>query len=333
MGCIGADCGTFNLVVARRDEEKNIKSRKEVNAFIELPLENRYMFNMMKKAGVPLIERDNVAYIVGESAVNMAYTLNLEMKRPMQDGCLNPKEKDAYRILTIMLHSLIGETAQDKTTLYYSVPANATNQETDADYHQKVLQSIFKAYKMGGHSLDAHPINEALALIYAELAHKNFTGIGLSFGAGMCNLCYAIFSQPVFSLSLVNSGDWIDKQAAKACSESPNVINKEKMKVDLTKTPKNLVERAIISQYRIMIEKVAAGIKKAFTEAGTKVRTEQPLDIVISGGTSGVGGFTEVFKEVVEQAQWAVPIGQIIHPEDYLYSVSRGCLAAAEAAQ
>jgi len=48
----------------------------------------------MKTAGVPLIERENVAYALGESAVNMAYTLpTLELKRPMKDGCVNPKEK------------------------------------------------------------------------------------------------------------------------------------------------------------------------------------------------------------------------------------------------
>ena len=111
---IGLDAGTFNLVTARRGEGDEVKSKREINAFLELPLENRFVFNMMKKAGVPLIERDKVAYVVGESAVNMAYTLSeLSLKRPMKGGCLNPEEQDAFRILSIMMHSLIGEVDKD----------------------------------------------------------------------------------------------------------------------------------------------------------------------------------------------------------------------------
>jgi hypothetical protein len=68
MGAIGFDVGTFNLVCARRGEGDEVKYRKEINSFIELPLENKYLFNMMKKAGVPLIEMPDVAYVVGEAA-------------------------------------------------------------------------------------------------------------------------------------------------------------------------------------------------------------------------------------------------------------------------
>jgi hypothetical protein len=42
---LGADIGTYNLVVARRGEGDEVKYRKEVNAFIEMPLENRFLAN------------------------------------------------------------------------------------------------------------------------------------------------------------------------------------------------------------------------------------------------------------------------------------------------
>lgn len=327
---LGFDAGTFNLIVSRRGENGEIKSRKEVNAFLEIPLENRFTFNMMKKAKIPLIERDNIAYVVGEAAVNLAYTLQLELRRPMKDGCLNPNEKDAYRILQIMIHSLIGEVSQDKEVLYYSIPANATNQETDADYHQKVLEDIFKKYKVKDKSVQAFPINEGLALVFSELGDKQYTGIGASFGAGQLNVCYAKWSQPVFTMSLVNSGDWVDKMAAKATGESAVFINKEKMKIDLLKPATTMVERAIQSQYRILIEKSIQGIKKSVTEAGNKMRTEVPLDIVIGGGTASPNGFVEIFKEVLQAANLPVPIGEVIKPKDHLYAVARGALIAAE---
>lgn len=335
----GFDCGTYHLVSCKR-ENGNFIYKKEVNAFIEMPLDNRFVFNMMKNAGVPLIEQpeSNVGYALGEAAVNMAYTMNqIELKRPMKDGCLNPKEKHAQQIMNVMAHSLIGEIDEPDEKLYYSVPANAINQETDADYHSKVLQAMFKAYTSEkGYKVDAYPINEALALVYAELGSKAWTGIGISFGAGMVNLCYAIYGAPVFQFSLVNSGDWIDKMASRAIGEETTTyVNKEKMKADLTvENPETLVQRAIKSQYEIMIQHTVQGIKKGIEQAGAKARSENPVDIVIAGGTSMPKGFDVLFSKILEQAKLTnIKIGSVIRPEDPLFSVARGCLIAAENAK
>jgi actin-like ATPase involved in cell morphogenesis len=320
----------MNLVVSRR-VEKEIRSKKQVNCFLELPLENRFMFNMLKNAKVNIVEREKVAYVVGQAAIDMAYTLpSIELKRPMKDGCLNPQEKDAFKILSIMIHSLMGEVDKDKDILYYSVPANAINQETDADYHSAVLASIFKAYNVNGKTVQAFPINEGLCLVFAELLDKHYTGVGLSFGAGAINLCYAIFSQPVFQMSLVNSGDWIDKQAGKASGESPTVINKEKMKIDLTKPVTSIVERAIKTQYELLVQKTVTEIKKAIVKAGTKAHVEQPLDIILGGGVSLPNGFQEMFAQAVKESQWPIVVGQIKKAADPLLSISHGALIAAE---
>lgn len=334
MAGIGFDCGTYNLVSCKRDEDGNFSNRREINAFLEIPLENRFVFEMMKTAGVPLIERDNVGYALGEAAVNMAYTMStLELKRPMSAGCVNPKEKDAFQILNIMIHSLIGEPSRDKETLYYSVPANAINEETDAEYHNKVLKAIFSAFKSNkGLVVDAQPINEALALVYAELGKKAFTGVGASYGAGMVNICYAMYGNPIFSFAIVNSGDWIDKQSAKATGETPTFINKEKTKVDLSKPPTNLVERAIQTQYRIMIENSVNEIKKGLTNASKSVHSDVPVDVIVAGGTSSPPGFDTLFRDTIMQAKLPIKIGDVIRPEEPLYSVAKGCLIAAEAA-
>ena len=331
---IGFDFGTYNLVSSKRNIDGNIAFKREINAFLDLPLENRFVFNMMKQAGVPLIERENVAYALGESAVNMAYTLpTIELKRPMKDGCVNPKEKDAFQIMSIMAHSLIDPISKDGEKLYYCVPANAINQETDADYHTKILEAIFKSYESDeGWKVDAKPINEALALVYAELAKNAFTGVGISCGAGMINVCYAMYGNPIFQFAIVNSGDWIDKQAAKATGESITFINKEKTKVDLRNQPANLVERAIITQYRLMIEKTVNVIKQGFSSSSKSVKSDVPVDFIVAGGTASAKGFDELFAETIKQAELTIPVGKVIRPSDPLYSVARGCLIAAEAA-
>lgn len=336
---VGFDAGTYNLVAATRDGEGNFVYKREVNAFLSIPLENDFVFNMMKTSGVPLLKREEhgVAYALGQAAIDMAATMpGIELRRPMKDGCLNPREKDAQNILYSMVNGLL-YGIEDGATLYYSVPANAINEETDADYHSKVLEAIFKgAKRKNGDFLkpNAQPINEGLALVYAELAHKAFTGIGISFGAGMVNLCYSMFGAPVFQFALVNSGDWIDKMAAKATGESPAFINREKTKVDLKDdATASLVQRAIKAQYEIMIQKTVTGIKKGIQDAGNKIRTETPIDVVISGGTSSPPGFDELFEKILRDAKLPIEINSVVRPKDPLFSVARGCLVAAEAAE
>lgn len=326
------DCGTYNLVSCKRGDDGDFVYKREVNAFLELPLENKFVFNMMKQAGVPLIERENVAYALGERAVDMAYTMSsMDLKRPMTSGCVNPREKDAFQILSIMMHNLIGEISEDRELLYYSVPSNAINEETDAEYHSKILEAIFKSYRSEkGYTVDPRPINEALAIVYSELAHKGYTGFGASFGGGMVNICYAMFGNPIFTFSIVNSGDWIDKMAAKAVGESATFINKEKTKVDLSKAPTNLVERAIQTQYRIMVENTVSSIKKGLAGVQKNVRTNDEMDFVISGGVASPPGFKEMFSECLMQAELPIKIGEIIKPKENLFSVAKGCLLAAE---
>jgi actin-like ATPase involved in cell morphogenesis len=333
MGYLGVDCGTYNLVTCRRDKEDNFVYKKEINAFIEVPLETDFVFNMMKKAGVPLIERREakIAYALGEAAINMAYTMNLDLKRPMSHGCLNPKEKHAQQIMSIMIHSLIGDLSDQNETVYYSTPANAINEETDADYHTKVLEAIFKGYEDSkGNKIKPFPINEGLAVIYAELQDKNFTGVGISFGSGMINICFSIFANPAFKFSLVNSGDWIDRQAAKATGESPTFINKEKTKIDFTQQSDSLVDRAIKTQYEIMMQKTVTGIKQGLEQTGSKARTDHPIDIVIAGGTSLPNGFDTMFADVLKKANLPIKLGNVIRPKDPLFSVAKGTLIAAE---
>jgi hypothetical protein len=335
MGGIGFDCGTFNLVCCKRNKDGDFVYKREVNAFLSMPLDNDFVFNMMKMAKVPLIHREdvNIAYALGEAAVNMAYTMNqLELKRPMKDGCVNPKEQDAFQIMSIMIHSLLDSVEKDREVLCYCVPANAINEETDADYHQKIIEAIFKAFKSEqGYTVDARPINEGMALVYAELQDKMFTGFGISFGAGMVNVAFSLFGAPVFCFALVNSGDWVDKQSAHATGESIAFINKTKMKVDLNKEPNNLIERAIKTQYELLIEKTVIGIKKGLESNKDKnAKLDAPIDFIIAGGTASPPGFDTIFEKLLREAKLPVEIGRVVRPSDPLYAVSRGCLIAAE---
>jgi hypothetical protein len=335
---IGFDAGTFHLATASRNTEDPsiIKYKKEVNAYIKIAIgENPFAFKMLEASGVKMIKKDDFAYCLGSKAMDLAFSFRSEIKRPMKNGILNNTEPESYSILMSMIHGMIGKISQDMTVLYYSVPGPSVNQNinADTDFHAKMLDQIFKKYQNNGMCLRALPLNEALAVIFAGLTDKAFTGIGLSFGGGQVNFAHAIYSQLTSAFSSINSGDWIDHKVAEACGEPIAVVNKEKMKLDLTQTPQGILIRSLHAQYEIMLEKTITNIKKALQTSEYQVKSEDPIDIVIAGGTASPNGFQELFSEIIKKANLPIPIGEIKRLDDPLFSVVKGLLIAAENSQ
>ena len=85
------------------------------------------------------------------------------------------------------------------------------------------MQSIFE--KLG---YQAQSVNEGLAIVYSELKDANFTGIGMSFGGGMCNICLAYLGLPVFTVATTRAGDYIDHSAASVTGETPTTVRLHK---------------------------------------------------------------------------------------------------------
>ena len=148
----------------------------------------------------------------------------------------------------------------------------------------------------------------------------------------MTNLCFTNRSRPAFQFSLVNCGDWIDRQAAKAAAVTEVLINREKEKINLLADPKSEVERAIQTQYRILIRNTVKGIKDGLENVKNKIPDEE-LDIVLAGGTASPPGFDVLFRHAVNDIGLPVEVGKIKRPSDHMYAVARGCLEAAEAAE
>ena len=71
---------------------------------------------------------------------------------------------------------------------------------------------------------EVNSINEGLATVYAEMEESNYSGIGISCGGGLCNVCLAYLSVPVLSFSMPKAGDFIDHSAASVTGERANRI-------------------------------------------------------------------------------------------------------------
>ncbi|MCA8910493.1 MAG: hypothetical protein KDB82_02220 [Planctomycetes bacterium] len=321
----GLDVGTANLVASRMDEEGGIEFFPARNAFLDVP-EDPYTLKMLKGQGVPYIKRENKLFIIGEDAFELANIFNREMRRPMKHGLISPTDVDAMPMEVELFKKILGPARSDGEMVYYSVPADPVDSTMNIVYHTNIVNGLLERLGYRG-----TPFNEGQAVIFSELGDDDFTGIGISCGGGMVNVCVAFRSMPVISFSTSKGGDWIDQQAAQVmgCAASKITAVKERgVDINAPKTPE---EEAIVIYYRHLIKYSLDNIIKKFEGTKDIPNFPKPVPIAVSGGTSKVGGFVAVFKDEFSKLadRFPIKISDIRQAEDQLNATSKGCLLAA----
>jgi len=335
---IGLDLGTKTIVCAIRSGDGRLTFRKEINGFFVFPKKDAFTRNMLVKQKIPFIERDGRFIALGSRAEQFAYAINSTLRRPMAEGTVS-REQEAINIMASIVQALIGKLEKD-TILYYCIPANALNKQTNVQYHDKVARLIFDSYKRSEVTINAYSINEARAI---AIGSDEPLAVAISWGAGMINTCYTMFGVPIFEFSLVGSGDWIDTEAAKQfgynpdnptqkSQETPTSICHRKHDIDLTVPLKeaNRVDQAIMLHYQLLIENVINGIINGFESNIDKARIEQPVPIIMAGGTASPVGFKEYFTQILNNHTLPFEVSEVKLSPKPLFAVAEGCLVAAE---
>jgi len=322
LGC-GLDVGTGNIVSARKTST-GVQSRRVRDAFLELPLDAK---KMLKLANVSYVERADELLILGDAAMDTANIFGREARRPLSAGLVSSSDIDAMEILALLIKNVLGEPQSPGEHCYFSVPAAPVDRPgQDVIYHRGVLEKIVREC---GYTPTAG--NEAMAIIYAETAQENFSGIGLSFGAGMTNVALAMNTIEGLSFSVGRGGDWIDNGAAKSIGSTSSRICAIKEKgVDLN-APVGRDQEAITFYYRNLIEYAIDQIALQFMSIQGKFSLPRPVPIIVSGGTSKAGGFLDLFKAVFEKKRKKFPIevSEVRAATDPLNAVANGLLIQA----
>lgn len=321
----GLDVGTANLVAARMDAEGGIEFFPARNAFLDVP-EDPYTLKMLKSQGVPYIKRENKLYVIGQDAFELANIFNREMRRPMKNGLISPTDADAMPMEVELFKKILGPPRVDGEACYYSIPADPVDSTMNIVYHTNIANGLLQRLGYKG-----TPFNEGLAIVFSELGDDEFTGIGISCGGGMVNVCVAFRSMNVISFSSAKGGDWIDQQAAQVmgCAAS-RITHIKESGVDIN-APKTPEEEAIVIYYRHLIKYSLENIMKKFAVTKDIPNFPKPVPIAVSGGTSMVGGFIEVFKDEFSKVSKSFPIkvSDIRRAEDQFNATAKGCLLAA----
>lgn len=322
----GVDIGTMFVKCAQKESEEII-FRSQRNAFFEVE-HTDFTKRILDNSKVKYIIKEDKLYVVGDEALEFANMFNKETRRPLSRGVISPTEKEALPMVELLIKSVIGEPTYKDEIVYFSVPGEPLDADFNILYHIKMVEGFLKTL-----GYTPKPINEGHAIILSELAEEDFTGIGLSFGGGMVNVCLSFMSVPVFKFSVTKAGDWIDQQVAMAVDETASRVSAIKeTSLDLSKEEGlSKIESALSIYYNHLIEYVIENIKQEFTKARRLPRIAKPISIILSGGTSLPNGFSQRFKQILDRLKLPIPVGSVRMADQPLRSVAKGALVAASA--
>ncbi|MDP3785963.1 MAG: hypothetical protein Q8R05_00180, partial [Candidatus Omnitrophota bacterium] len=225
----GVDIGTMFVKCAHKEGDE-IVFRSQRNAFFDVE-HTDFTKKILDNSKVKYIIKGDDLYVVGDEALQFANMFNKDTRRPLSKGVISPTEKEALPIIELLIKSVIGEPAHKGEIVYFSVPGEPLDADFNVLYHIKMVEGFLKTL---GYA--PKPINEGHAIILSELAEEDFTGMGLSFGGGMVNVCLSFMSVPIFKFSVAKSGDWIDQQVAMAVDETASRVSSIKeSSLDLSK--------------------------------------------------------------------------------------------------
>lgn len=328
----GLDVGT-SFIVLSQDNNENIEYKEFRDAFYVIKPNTPVASKMIEKGlngKVFIKDADGSFIILGKDAIEKAVERNDTARRPMHKGVVSVKEKDSKRVLAFILKEVVGKASEENEKLVFCVPAQPVDQEDedfDVGYHEDVVKTILKEC-----GYDAKAINEAEALCYAELEKEDYTGLSISAGSGMHNICVMLNGEPTVLLSTTKSGDWIDRMAAVATGEPDSVVQAEKENGEFVigQPNENQILGAVSSYYERLIDYTTKQISAALTDHPLLPKFKDPLTIVIAGGTSLAKGYVETFTRKLEENNFPLKIKEIRHANDPLHAVSKGCLIAAK---
>jgi len=318
----GLDVGTMNIISATQEGDETVFVQQR-NSFVEIDYSDMAE-QMLSRSDVLHIRKDDRVYIVGDDALNFANIFNEETRRPMEAGILSSDEQSAIPMIKLITEQVVGDPAHRDELLFYSVPADPIDAEMSTLYHQKTIESL-----LGDKGYDPEPINEGMSVIYSELANREFTGLGVSFGAGMTNVCLAYYAVPVMKFSIARGGDWIDEKAAQATGtpvDKVTSVKEEDFALDF-ETDVGGIEGALSIYYDNLLDYVIENIIKEVDEEDIEEGLDVP--VVVTGGTSSPEGFEDLFQERLAEADLPFSISDVSRANNPMYSVAQGALVAA----
>lgn len=320
----GLDIGTSRLVVARpQGAVTHVEQR--LNAFIEIP-DMPATVKSLTRQQIQFIRHGGSLLAYGDPAATFAELFHADLRRPMRNGCLDLQEPASLPILTKMLTELLGEATVRPAAVGFSLPsASLTASGVSAANLTNHRHAIERVLRNLGY--EPFAVAEGEALIYSELENTGYSGLAISFGAGLSNVAMTYLSVPVLDFSVASGGDSIDQKTAEVLGEKATRVRLFKESdFHMDGTSDDPMSRTLRVFYAELIQQVVGGLSSVLVNTQDVPRLKEPVPVVLGGGGTLPGGFAATFQRALKGFEWPFPIREVRQARDPLNAVAKGVL-------
>jgi hypothetical protein len=280
---------------------------------------------MLVDEGIYHRVQDKEILAFGNRVDEFANMLGGDTRRPMQTGLLNAGEPKSKAMMALALEEMCGR-AKKNAKICFSIPSAPPDSDSELIFHEHVIKDLLE-----GLGYEAQAVNEGMAIVYAELADDDLTGIGMSFGGGLCNVSLAYLGLPLLSFCTTRAGDYIDTAAAKVTGETPTTVrlHKESSEFSVGQSGANGIDEALTVYHRDIIKHVVERLEQELRACKRLPRSLVALPLVFGGGTSMVKGFEAELKKALNGADLPLRIDEIRQAKTASNTTAKGMLLAA----
>ncbi len=321
-GPVGLDIGTSHVVMAQ-NAGRHISTVNQLNAFFTIPY-SKFTKKILLENDITFFEKNSQFYILGYSAENFANMFNTNTRRTMRRGLLSNKEEEGITVLQSIIKTLLAPVTNNEIVCF-SLPGSPVDSSNSVIYHESILKMFLS-------SLGYRPIsiNEGLATVMSELSNDNFTGLGISMGGGMCNICLSYLSVPVLNFSIEKGGDYIDNMVGNSVGEPATKIKAIKEgALNLSRAPQDRVETALDIYYVDLVSTLLKALEHELKSSDKMPNINTAIPIALSGGTVLPKGFKELFEKGLKKVNLPIAISEVRVAEDPLNTTAKGAMVMA----
>jgi len=319
-GSLGLDIGSNYIVVASTNNNQ-VTYKNDINAFFTIP-SAEVTQKTLQAHKIPFFVQNRNIFVCGYPAQDFANIFNADIRRPIEKGLINANEQDGFTVIRSIIERMVPPSKKQGEPVAFGVPGNPLDYNASVTYHESVLFQYLKS--LGYHPI---PVNEGFATVIAELADNAYTGIGISMGGGMCNVCLAYMAVPIISFSISKGGDYIDAQVAQSVGESPakvKIIKQENL--DLSQRATGKIQTALSIFYDNLISLLIDSFIDRIDNTRRIPNITKAIPVVISGGTAMPPGFEERFAKALTGVNFPVRISEVRIAQDPLFTTAKGTM-------
>jgi len=323
QGPLGLDIGTSHIVLAGASHNR-MAYKTDLNAFFTIP-SVEVTKKTLQAHKIPFFVQDRKIFVCGYPAQDFANIFNADIRRPIEQGLISANEEDGFTVIRAIIEQMIPPAENEDETIAFGVPGMPFDYKASVTYHESVIMQYLKS--LGYHPI---PVNEGFATVIAELADDAYTGIGISMGGGMCNVCLSYMAVPIVSFSVQKGGDYIDAQVAQSVGESSTKVKIIKQEnLDLTQRSTGRIQTALSIFYDDLISFLLGSFIEVIDTTSRIPRITKALPVVISGGTAMPPGFEDRFAHALSGVNFPVRISEVRIAQDPLYTTAKGAMIMA----